>query len=91
MIFSIGVKTHFCMYYSPNEGRTYRIDIDALDDINRIVEGVSRDVKITFVSRYDTDEEFRRERGPDVTVESFREQYRQRARRVKSRCLCQHC
>lgn len=74
IIFSIGVSRHFCIHsYGPHGSR--RVDLGSIDEIETIL-GVRRYDSVTFVTRYESDEEFANHRQPDAVVDQLREKYR---------------
>ncbi len=78
IIFSIGVHTHFYIYSRDGVTTTNRIHLQSLEQIEEVVAATNC-ADITFVTRYETEEEFRHQRHPDAIVDRLRETYRRPA------------
>lgn len=75
VVFSIGVSRHFYIFSKSVES-SQRVDFVSVEQVDTIIAELRVD-HVTFVTRYDSEEEFRRQRQPDTIVERLRERYPQ--------------
>lgn len=87
IIFSIGVSTHFYIYSKNGVDTSIRIPFEKTSQVADIIASTDC-AHITFVTRYETDEEFLRDRHIDAVVDRLRAMYPSRAAPAESQCLC---
>lgn len=75
IIFSIGVTRHFYIYYLEASGRSYRVGIDSIAAIERLLDQSSWN-SIQFVTRFETKQDLIFKTELDGAVERLRRKYR---------------